>query len=361
MIDLPIGNQIIVAVTIGGIALLNAAILWFMPRLTRPDLYFAVTVPPGFRDEPDGKLILGRYRRELILVSVLALIVFVAGIVLVGIRFAPAGVMIQAVAGFIAFYRARNRVLPHAVQPTTIREAELHPYNRIIPGGWIAASGPFVLLAVCAGYLWIHGSSDIYLSAHTNAPPARGWIVYFLSMTGSLAGLSVTLYGLAHWVRPVYSGGSQRARELQFRRTVAAVVLGAEYYVAIQASWLILVPRRQDLIGVGLLPLGFVFILVVVVVLARLGQGGSRLATVQSSSTPSAVPVGDRTLDRYWKLGVFYFNPDDSAIFVEKRFGLGYSLNFARPTTWYIMALLLIAPLVPIVAHLTQFLPKHGV
>ena len=77
MIHLPTGNQVIVAVTIGGIALLNAAILWFMPRLTRPDLYFAVTVPPGFRDEPDGKLILGRYRRELIVVSVLALIVFV--------------------------------------------------------------------------------------------------------------------------------------------------------------------------------------------------------------------------------------------------------------------------------------------
>jgi len=61
--------------------------------------------------------------------------------------------------------------------------------------------------------------------------------------------------------------------------------------------------------------------------------------------------VGDRTPDRYWKLGVFYFNPDDSAIIVEKRFGLGYSLNFARPTTWGIMALLLIAPLMVILAH----------
>lgn len=356
MIHRPIENQVIVAVTIGGIALLYAAILWFMPRLTRPDLYFAVTVPPGFRDEPDGKLILGRYRRELILVSILALIVFVAGIVLVGAGFAPAGVMIQAVAGFIAFYRARNRVLPHAVQPTMIREAELQPHNWIIPGGWIAAAGPFVLLVVCAGYLWIQGSSHVHLSAHLDASPARGLIVYFFSITGTLAGLSVALYGLAHWVRPVYSGGPERAREVQFRRTVAAIVLGAEYYVTIQASWLILVPRHQDLIALGLLPLAPVFTLVVIVVLARLGQGGSRVATTQSSSTPSAVPVGDRTLDRYWKLGVFYFNPDDSAIFVEKRFGLGYSLNFARPTTWFIMALLLLAPLVPILAHLTQFL-----
>jgi uncharacterized membrane protein len=362
MIHQPIENQVIVAITIGGIVLLSAAILWFIPRLTRPDLYFAVTVPPGFRDEPEAKLILGQYRRELILVSILALIVFIAGIALLGIGFAPAGPMIQSVAGFIAFYRARNRVMPSAVQPTMIREAELQPYNRIIPGGWIAAAGPFVLLVVvvCASYFWIHGSLLVRLSAHPSASPARSLIVYFLSMTVVLAGLSVTLYGLAHWVRPVYSGGPGRAREVRFRRTVAAIVLGAEYYVTLQASWIILVPRHQGLISLGLLPLGFVFVLVVIVVLARLGQGGSRLATARASSTPSAVPVGDRTLDRYWKLGIFYFNPDDSAIFVEKRFGLGYSLNFARPTTWFIMALLLLAPLVPILAHLTQFLPKPG-
>jgi uncharacterized membrane protein len=357
----PIETQVIFAVTIGGIVLLNAGILWFIPRLTRPDLYFAVTVPLGFRDEPDAKLILGRYRSELILGSILALIVFVAGIALLGAGFAPAGVMIQALAGFIAFYRARNRVLPRAVQPTTIREAELQPYNRIIPGGWIAAAGPFLLLVVVLGYLWIHGAPLVHLSAHPNASPARGLIVYFLSMTGVLAGLSVTLYGLAHWVRPVYSGGPERARELQFRRTVAAIVLGAEYYVTIQACWLILVPRHQGLISLGLVPLGLIFALVVVVVLARLGQGGSRLARAKGSSTSSGVPIGDRTLDRYWKLGIFYFNPDDSAIFVEKRFGLGYSLNFARPTTWLIMGLLLLAPLVPILAHLTQLLPKHGV
>ena len=75
----------------------------------------------------------------------------------------------------------------------------------------------------------------------------------------------------------------------------------------------------------------------------------------------SSVPVGDRTLDRYWKLGVFYFNQDDSAVLVEKRFGLGYSLNFARPAAWFILLLGLMGPLIPIVAHLSRFLPRLGV
>jgi uncharacterized membrane protein len=77
------------------------------------------------------------------------------------------------------------------------------------------------------------------------------------------------------------------------------------------------------------------------------------MATADGSRlTSSTVPIGDRTPDRYWKLGILYFNRDDPAVLVEKRFGLGYSLNFARPIAWMIVLLALIGPLVPILAHL---------
>jgi hypothetical protein len=56
------------------------------------------------------------------------------------------------------------------------------------------------------------------------------------------------------------------------------------------------------------------------------------------------VPVGDRTEDCHWKLGIFYFNPDDVAVIVEKRFGLGYTLNFARLATWTIVFFLIDGP-----------------
>ena len=35
--------------------------------------------------------------------------------------------------------------------------------------------------------------------------------------------------------------------------------------------------------------------------------------------------------DRYWYGGFFYNNPDDPALFVEKRYGLGWTLNFGHP------------------------------
>ncbi|KUP09669.1 hypothetical protein Q73_01960 [Bacillus coahuilensis m2-6] len=41
--------------------------------------------------------------------------------------------------------------------------------------------------------------------------------------------------------------------------------------------------------------------------------------------------------DRFWKGGLIYFNPEDPSIFVEKRFGLGWTMNFARPVGYFIL------------------------
>jgi uncharacterized membrane protein len=38
--------------------------------------------------------------------------------------------------------------------------------------------------------------------------------------------------------------------------------------------------------------------------------------------------------DTRWIFGMLYYNPSDPAVFVEKRMGIGYTLNFARPMSW---------------------------
>lgn len=38
--------------------------------------------------------------------------------------------------------------------------------------------------------------------------------------------------------------------------------------------------------------------------------------------------------DAKWVLGLFYYNPGDPSVFVEKRAGIGYTLNYARPIAW---------------------------
>jgi uncharacterized membrane protein len=46
----------------------------------------------------------------------------------------------------------------------------------------------------------------------------------------------------------------------------------------------------------------------------------------------------------HYRLGLFYVNPEDPRLWVEKRMGFGWTLNFARPAAILVM-LLLLAPL----------------
>jgi uncharacterized membrane protein len=42
--------------------------------------------------------------------------------------------------------------------------------------------------------------------------------------------------------------------------------------------------------------------------------------------------------------GLFYHNPDDPRLWVEKRIGLGWTLNYARPSAWWLTAVFLALP-----------------
>jgi uncharacterized membrane protein len=60
-----------------------------------------------------------------------------------------------------------------------------------------------------------------------------------------------------------------------------------------------------------------------------------------------AHPAGDehrrREHENHWVAGLFYYNPYDPAVMVPKRFGLGYTFNFANRRAWWMLGLLAVA------------------
>jgi uncharacterized membrane protein len=64
----------------------------------------------------------------------------------------------------------------------------------------------------------------------------------------------------------------------------------------------------------------------------RYGQGGSRIERA-GVTTPLTDGLAD---NRNWVLGMFYVNRNDPSFLVERRFGLGYTLNFGN---WKAVAL----------------------
>lgn len=77
----------------------------------------------------------------------------------------------------------------------------------------------------------------------------------------------------------------------------------------------------------------------------RTGQGGSRIKV--EGDTDDTIMSKDE--DKFWKLGQFYFNKDDPAIFIEKRFGIGWTNNWAHPMSWILLILIIgLALLLPL-------------
>jgi uncharacterized membrane protein len=48
----------------------------------------------------------------------------------------------------------------------------------------------------------------------------------------------------------------------------------------------------------------------------------------------------EEDISKYYKLGIFYYNPDDSRVLVPKRYGWGWTFNFANYWSWLLMAII---------------------
>jgi len=82
-------------------------------------------------------------------------------------------------------------------------------------------------------------------------------------------------------------------------------------------SWIVMVLS----VGMAVFALGGVLYIAL-----RYGQGGARLER-EAGNAPLTNGLAD---NRHWVLGTFYVNRDDPSIFVERRFGFGYTINFGN-------------------------------
>lgn len=62
------------------------------------------------------------------------------------------------------------------------------------------------------------------------------------------------------------------------------------------------------------------------------GQSGSRLVKRLEENGDM---IADN--DEHWKAGIFYWNKDDASLILPKRFGVGWTMNWAHPAAWLIV------------------------
>jgi uncharacterized membrane protein len=340
-----------------------AAIFWMIPEWSRPGIYFAVTVPPEFRKTPEALSLLRSYRIHALLhVAIGFALIFAAiprhwSLLIVGEIW-------LAIGPLVAFLRARERVMHRAVVPVSVREAVLAPRAAHLPGGWILQLGPFVVLLVTAIYLRLHWDQipDRFPVHWGIDGQPNGWSVRtpmgvfgpLLGAFGLVAGLSLLTYAMLHHARVVRVPGSKTTR-YDFAHRIGLLLVAVEFFVASTFSLAGLLP----LIGnPGVAPIFVLTILMLAVVFALAGWvNRGRARDLTPVSLAAGTSLGDGTRDQDWKAGMFYYNPNDAALFVEARVGVGYTINFGHASAWIIMAVVLIGMLMPLLIALSAVKP----
>ncbi len=106
---------------------------------------------------------------------------------------------------------------------------------------------------------------------------------------------------------------------------------------------LILSPNTFEIFNMGTMLL---FILSSVILTIKTGQSGSKLKIRINEAETGLNNVDD---DSYWKLGLIYYNPHDPSIFVQKRYGIGWTVNFGRPA---VMTIAIALTIFIIISHI---------
>jgi uncharacterized membrane protein len=334
-----------------GIVLLMAALLHWLPTWRRRGLWFSVTVAPGFDATPEAQAALRSYRTAVWGLSLVAIGCVVAGARLAVPALPEAGVLCQAVGASVAFAVVRRRILPFAVRASGTRSAAISTDHEGLPGGAASVIVPLGMLTATALYLhanWQRLPERIPIHWGLDGTP-NGWAdrtwhgVYGPLIVCAFMSLFIILIAEAiiHASPRARVAGTE-AWTTRFRRANLILLVAGVWGVSAMMSLFALLPLFTDVSR----PSAFAWMIPVVVVLSILPFTWQLFRVVRARDSGS-----DGTPDACWKFGLFYYNPNDSALLVERRFGIGYTINFGNRTLWWILGVVALAILLVNVAR----------
>jgi uncharacterized membrane protein len=338
---------VLVSVLLLGLGILSLLMPWY----TRRELFFGVTVQPEFRRTPPARRIVRGYR-----VGICGVLAVALSILLV--TQPPVIALFTHVLGtLVILVTAHHAASKYATPRNSAVEVDLSAPPERVPGGAVAAFLPLAWLIGLGGWAAMNTARlPAHVVIHWGMHGPDRWVattpesaVLLVALPGLLClVLAATAYGVLHRSRRISTSGPAAASERQFRRRYALLLLIVEYLIAGLPLFMLL-DAPQAALRAWLVVL-WITLIVFLIQLARAGQGGSRSGgqtarAGQGAPIGDAAPVGDRTDDARWLGGMIYVNPADHALFVERRMGIGWTLNFGNLWGWLLVLGVIAVPL----------------
>lgn len=328
-----------------------------MPKLTRKDIVFSIRVPIEVLDDPRIKKIIDNYRKNL-LIATIPIALFISfmvngdthpGIYIIGI-FSVIGLSI------VYFLKSRKQI-------KELKEKEQWTFKKrqvtIVETKKGEESNLWTMLAFIIGALVVLGNG-IYAKANYSQFPSE--IPYHWNIQG-VGTQSITKTPLSVFLLPgiqlfifivmfvayksiklskvqldVEDPKQSKIRNDIFKKRWTGAIINIMFlllslfslYNFETGGTINISPKLYTFINILIIVLIF---LIAVITAVTTGQGGSRL----KDETIEVLQEMNRDDDQFWKFGMIYYNKNDPSIFIEKRFGVGFTINFANPIAIFLL------------------------
>ncbi|MCX4461383.1 DUF5808 domain-containing protein [Streptomyces sp. NBC_01728] len=349
-------------------------VTWWLPSLTGPTLPFGVRSPDARADAPEIAVQRRQYRQQvaasgavLIMVGVLVSSVF---------RFGMPGVIpLLTVAAYLAAYgRARVAVMAvkrredwyGGLRQGVVADTALRTDPERFPWMWAVPALLICIGTTVVGVLRYPSLPDRIPVHFTGSGSADRFAARSISSAFfpvfAQAALTVLLLALT-WLsfraradldpaRPADS--ARRHRRFSVRTAISLLLLAAFANLSLLAgAWAMWHAGQRVSPALIVLPI-LAGLVVVICIAVRTGQGASRLPTHDGAVAEESTGMVRRDDDQYWRLlGSVYVNRADPALLVQKRFGIGWTVNFGNPRGVVLLLGLILAPalVVPLLVH----------
>ncbi|MFF2483261.1 DUF1648 domain-containing protein [Paenibacillus sp. NPDC058071] len=339
------------------------------PLLSKKSIQFGVAIPEPYLSEPELKNARRSYIRLSVLVGAADLVCFTA--------FLPwrsetllAAAMITATIGALLghsllylYYYKKLRKLKldkgwEEVHPSggkVVVDTSFHASKKTYSNAWFLIH--IAIAAATAVYLYtIYDSIPDRFATHydfqgkADAFSNKSWLTVFEIPMIQLAMIAV--FWLVNWLTAVTKQQADPkapkkslANSIKFRKLTSLFLIALSLPIIGFLSAIIIASVTEG--GDAIIPvITMTFLVLLVVGIAAIITMSIRVKKEVYQEETTITPI-DR--DEYWKLGSIYYNKSDPALFVEKRHGIGFTVNAARPLGMALMTLPLIIIIIVVV------------
>lgn len=242
------------------------------------------------------------------------------------------------------------------VKTVYVTDLSIRDRDEVLSPVFFALPVIITLALITFTYMNYNAIPDVFATHWNAAGEADGWTektwISVIVMPLILLGTQISLFIISFGMKSAKIQLSAQAKEASANRELTQRKYGSWYLAAINYNMTILfvvlhytTVILKDQTAPYFFPLFIVSMIVslggLILFNWKLSKSNERFDDLHTNETASAD-------DRYWKWGIFYSNKNDPSLLVEKKYGIGWTVNMANKWS-YIILLVIFLPILLVI------------